>query len=136
MRTLTPEAGFLLGPILLSVATILSHWIFFRPALADGQYAFIIFFTAPLGAILGVLTAITCSFLAKGDAVIAGRVAFRLGGSLFGVLLLGMFVLSGAGVRSFWEGVSATLFWCGASLLWSGVLALYGAMLLRRPPSK
>lgn len=48
--------GAIAGAIGLSLATVLYHWLLFRPALADGQYGMALMFTLPAGCVLGAAT--------------------------------------------------------------------------------
>jgi hypothetical protein len=115
------------GAFALSICTCFLHWVYCRNVFGDGQYAFVFFFTVPMGAILGALTGLVLAYLSQGQASVAGSVALRGGGILSALFLfLGMFALSGTGKRTFWERLSAAAFWCGAALLWCGALVIFG----------
>ena len=125
--------GSLGGALFLPVATLLFHWLFFRPTLADGQYVFVFFLVIPMGFVLGAVTGTVQAFLSNGQLNMTGRVAQQSGGIVFGLLLLlGAFVLCGTGKASLLDRLSSTIFWCSTSLLWAGALALYGSRLLLR----
>jgi len=125
--------GSLGGTLFLPMATLLFHWLFFRPTLADGQYAFVFFLVVPIGFALGAVTGTVLALLSNGQLKLAGRVAQQSGGIVFGLLLLlGAFVLCGTGKASLQDRLSSTVFWCSTSLLWAGGLALYGTRLLLR----
>ena len=117
----------MLGVIALSALTLLAHWIFFRPALSDGQYAFVIFLTIPVGALLGAITGAVVQSMSQGQAVSA-RLTALLGGSILAVvfLLVGLLIMGGTERPSLAERTGATLFWFGLPLLWTGLLILTG----------
>ncbi|MBC7529274.1 MAG: hypothetical protein H7308_17225 [Chthonomonadaceae bacterium] len=127
MKILLILVSAIAGAILLSLLTFLFHWLCFRPALSDGQYALVFFVTIPFGAVLGTLSSLVRLFLSRGKTDIARRVAVSSGGFLTILfILLGFFVLSGTQNPSFLERVGATMFWFGVPLFWSGILTAIG----------
>ncbi len=129
--------GVLLGPFVLLATNVLLHGLFFRTVLGDVREVYVFFLTAPLGVILGAvfgaLSGGAVSLLSQGDSVSAGRFSVKAGGILFGILFcLGLFLVRGGGSHSLLYSLYCTLFWFGSSLFWSGALALYGILLLKR----
>ena len=123
-------AGGIIGLVTLSILTLLFHWLFFRPALRDGQHAFVFFVTVPVGFILGVMTELIRGYLSEGQAGKAGSIAC-FGGGFLTILFLfvGLFVFSGTENPTLWERLTTTLFWFGLPLLWSGMLLRMGLRL-------
>lgn len=114
-----------MGPLALTILTALYHWVFFRRALADGQYALVVFVTVPVGAILGGITGVVLAHLASGMPNEARQIALFGGGGLASLfLLLGWFVFSGTEIPTLRQRLSATLFWFGVPLAWSFLLVL------------
>ncbi len=131
MKIIQALLSGIVGAIALSGLTVLFHWIFFRPTLGDGQYAFVFFVTVPLGVLLGALTSLSRSYLAQGHTEIAGRIALFGGGILTVLFLLcGLFVFSGTQNPNLWDRLEAVLFWFALPLLWAGVLLKAGLRLL------
>ena len=130
MKPLSILVSGLIGMIALSVLTLFFHWLVFRPALRDGQYVFVFFITVPVGSILGAMTGLIVDYLSEGQPETAGRIAL-FGAAFLTVLflLLGLFVFSGTEGPTLWERLSATLFWFGLPLLWSGLLVRMGLRL-------
>ena len=128
MKIILIFASAIAGAILLSLLTLLFHWLCFRPALSDGQYAFVFFVTIPLGVVLGVVTGLVKMFLSQGKTGVASRLAVGGGGFLTVLfLLLGFFIFSGTQNPPFLSRVGATVFWFGMPLLWSGILTAFGS---------
>jgi hypothetical protein len=74
-----------IGAFALSVATSVFHATFHPSVWRDGQYVFIYFATAPVGAALGVIGTLALRERATGDSRSAGRVAAA--GGIAGVIL-------------------------------------------------
>ncbi|MCW3054994.1 MAG: hypothetical protein JWN14_4164 [Chthonomonadales bacterium] len=123
--------GSILGALVLSVLTLLFHRLCFRRALEDGQYVFVFFVTVPVGIVLGAITGVLVACLSAGQTATAGRIA-QIGGGFLIVLflLLGLFVFSGTEKPSLRDRLTATVFWFGPPLLWSGGLLATGFRLV------
>lgn len=131
MKLLQALAGSIIGVIALSVLTFLFHRLFFRRALEDGQYGCVFLVSVPAGIVLGAITGVLVAYLAEGQIATAGRIARIGGGLLMAVfLLLGLFVFSSTEKPSLRARLTATLFWFGLPLLWSGGLLATGFRLL------
>ena len=121
------SVGALLGSIILSALTVLYHWIFFRPSLGDGQYAFVFLVTVPFGAILGALSASIWAQLRRAKGKIAGRLGVWGGGFLAALFLyFGLFEFCRTENPTVGERVIATLYWFAVPLLWSFLLIRIG----------
>jgi hypothetical protein len=123
-------AASMIGSVALSILTLLFHWVFFRETLGDGQYVFVFYLTVPIGAVLAGMTSLVRMYLLQGQTDVAGGIA-RWGGGILVVLfvLVGIFVLSGTGKPTLLQHLTATLFWFGLPLLWSGLLLWAGLRL-------
>jgi hypothetical protein len=133
MKMLQALAGGIVGTIALSILTLLFHRLCFRRALGDGQYVFVFLLTVPVGIVLGAITGVVLAYFSEGQIGTVGRIAQIGGGFLMALfLLLGLFVFSGTGKPSLWDRLTATLFWFGLPLLWSGVLLTTGFRLAGR----
>lgn len=131
MKMLSVLAGALLGAVALFAFTTLFHWLFFRPAMADGQYGMVPFITVPIGMVLGALTGFIVAQLSRRRTGTAGRVALFGSGFLTALfLLLGLTVFSGTENPGLMMRLGTTLFWFGLPLIWSGLLIVTGRRLL------
>jgi hypothetical protein len=131
MPLIASFTGGILGSLGLSMLTLVFHWLFFRPAMRDGQYFFVFFVAVPVGALLGGVTALILAYLSRNRAGAAGRLALLGGGCLFLTFVyLGWFVFSGTEKVTVLERLASTTFWFGLPLIWSGVLVRSGLKML------
>jgi hypothetical protein len=80
-------AGAVLGALVLSLATVLMHALFFRWAFSDGQYVMTLgCATGPFGSMLGAVTGTAWFLLQRGQNEAAGWLCL-IGGGLIAVLL-------------------------------------------------
>ncbi len=131
MRLLSVLVSALLGAAVLTVLNVPFHWIFFRPALRDGQYALVVFVTVPVGAVLGGITGWVVAYHIQGQTAAAGRVAQLAGGlTTLIYLCLGLGLFSGTQKSTRRNRLAAVVFWFGLPLVWSALLCCTGFWLL------
>ena len=116
--------GVVVGAIGLSVISSVYHWLFFRPALNDGQYGMVWIFTVPVGAILGFSTAYALTEFRKRPvpAGLAGIVAFSLVAAPLGLYLFLTTTNSTTPIAAFCGSLLfalPTMLWMIALLIWS-----------------
>ncbi len=132
MKFVSILIGALAGSVLLTLLTVLFHWAFYRPMLADGQYALVLFLVVPIGFWLGAVTGLILFHILHGNALLAGQLALNTGKIVsVMMILLGAFVLCGTVSVTLLDRLSSIVCWGGTSLLWSGTLVVYGTKLLR-----
>src|SRR5437763_1286889 len=127
MTIVSVLAGAAAGAIVLSALTWVFHWVFFRRAQSDGQYALVLFVTVAVGTVLGAMTGLIVMYLSLGQTGPAELVGVS-GGEFLTVLfiVMGWFLFGGTEKPTIRQRLTATLFWFGIPLLWTSLLIRFG----------
>jgi len=122
--------GVPLGVVCQAITIYTFHRIFMPQLLKDGQYVLLLFFTAPVGGLLGLISGVSIALYMKDDSR-ASIVTLLVGGAICAILTLATSLLyNGEKVRG--QFLEVLLSVCGIPLIWSVLLISVGLVLLNR----